>query len=455
MAIAPTVLADSLRIGVGVEPLFRLEATNAVLADERVVESGVRSRPNGPFRIGQVVGGTYEIVQLLGHGGMNVVYEARDLALRRRVALKVPLVSAYAAALLNEAQALAAIHNPAFVSVYNVGREGDTEFVVMERIFGGTLEARLDELREAGRSMPLCEVLRILVGIAEALSVAHGRGIAHRDLKPSNVILSGERVVLLDLGLFVPEVLVSPDNEVSGSVQYMAPEVILRDVVKGGGPLIDLYALGVIAFELLTNVTPFMADSMERILAKHVCDEIPDVGRLRPGVPAELTALVTELLAKSPKDRPPGAESVLWHLRDLDRRGLHARRELEIPAIDDDAHVALALKRSLENAFPRLHVETTTTPASAILEGRSLPDVVLVDLHMPEENGVEVCMRLLAIPAHRRPVIVAMSAQAAAADVDVLRTLGVSHFVPKDDAFLTAMSAIIGTLRTGGAMPRA
>jgi len=291
-------------------------------------------------------------------------------------------------------------------------------------------------------------VLDLLIPITDALSAAHAVGIAQRDLKPGNVLICGERIVLIDLGLFVPEVLVDPDNDAAGSPEYIAPEVLLRTVERGGGPLIDLYSLGILAFELLTNTTPFAADSLGRTLANHVGAPIPDVRTLRADVPGELAGLVSELLAKEPRSRPASAEAVLWQLKDVRHAGMRREKHMRVLAIDDEPHVGLALKRSLEASFPQVHVQATTDPAHAMSAALGAPpDVVLVDLNMPKHNGIEVCMSLLALPAARRPVVVAMSAQATDRDVAVLRALGVGHVVLKDEAFVTKMSAVIRELR--------
>ena len=416
-----------------------------------MMEPSNTASPVGPFGIGDVLGETYEIVGVLGVGGMGIVYDARDLTLLRRVAIKVPLSIAFEASLRHEAQALAAIRNPAFVSVHHVSRHDGTLYMVMERLFGETVEARLEEARARDEHLSLDEVLGLLIPITDALSAAHAAGVAQRDLKPANVIICGERVVLVDFGLFVPEVLVSEEDQVSGSADYIAPEVLLRSVVKGEGPLIDLYALGVLAFELLTNQTPFAAETMGLTLAKHVGGAIPDVRELRPEVPRELAGLMRELLAKDPTSRPASAEAVLWQLKEIRSRGVSAAKRMVVLAIDDEPHVGQSLKRSLELSFPQLRVDSTTDPEHAMSQTpTSIADVVLVDLNMPKYNGVEVCMNLLSLPPNRRPVVVAMSAQATPSDLAVLRAVGVRHFVPKDESFVSAMSAVIREVRNRG-----
>ncbi len=404
----------------------------------------------GPFHVGQIVAGTYEITRVLAVGGMGVVYEARDTLLLRRVAIKAPRFAALAQSLRAEAQALALLQSPAFVKVHHMAAHDGTELLVMERLYGDTLEVRLDELRTRRKLLSLHEALDLLVAIADALSTAHGVGVTQRDLKPANIVLCGERVVLVDMGLFVPEVLVGPDVEAAGSAEYIAPEVLLHEVEKGESPLIDLYALGVLAFELLTNQTPFASESIGVVLAKHVGGTIPDVRDLRPEVPTELAALVSELMAKDPKARPPSAEAVLWQLKDIRNHALRRSKHMTVLVIDDDEHVGRALERSLESAFPQVEVHATTNPAVAMDPTmRAAVDVVLVDLNMPRHNGVEVCMSLLSLPAAEQPTIVAMSAQAKPADVEVLRAIGVRNFVPKDHQFVGAMSNVIRDLRRG------
>ncbi len=281
--------------------------------------------PTGPLEEGQRVAGTYRIVHEIGGGAMGVVYEAVDEALPRRVAIKAPRFAAFAQALRREAEALAAIRHHGFVTLHHLAREGDLDLLVMERLYGQSLADQLADLRAGGEHMAIGDVLSRAHAVADALSAAHEAGFAHRDLKPENVVVVRSRVVVLDLGLFVPEVLVGPENVPSGSADYIAPEVLFSEVARGEGPLVDLYALGAMTFELLTSVAPYASETIEATLAKHVSTRVPDPRDLREGVPDELADLVRELLAKDPRERPQSAEEVAWRLEGvrahLARRG--------------------------------------------------------------------------------------------------------------------------------------
>jgi serine/threonine protein kinase len=401
---------------------------------------------NEPFAVGQVVAGTYEITGVLGTGGMGVVYEAHDQSLGRLVAIKVARIAPGALALRREAQVLAAMKSPSFPRIHHLAREGEHELLVMERLYGETLHDRLNAMRP--QLMKIDDALGHLIATTRAVAEAHRAGFAQRDLKPSNIMLAGERTVLIDFGLFVPEIFASWERDVNGSPQYMAPEVILRRVRSGEGPLVDLYALGVLTFELLTGATPFGDQSVERVLLKHVTETPCDLADAREDAPRELCALVSELLSKDPSARPPCAEAVLWRLQELRDTRASRSRSMRVVAIDDDAHMGSAIKKSLESSYPRLEVQTTTDSVRAARElAASPPDVALVDLNMPGANGIEVCMTLLGLPPGVRPVVVAMSAEAEKHDVAVLRAIGVEHFVPKGDGFLASVGAILSSMR--------
>lgn len=290
-------------------------------------------RAQGPLAVGQRVGGNYRVTHEIGGGAMGVVYEAVDELLPRHVAIKAPRFAVHAQALRREAEALSLIRHHGFVTLHHVVRAEAMDLLVMERLVGESLARHLEDLGQRGDRMELLDVLKLLRVLAEALAAAHDAGFAHRDLKPDNVLLAGARVVVLDLGLFVPEVLVGPENVPAGSADYIAPEVLFGEVTRGEGELVDLYALGAIAHELLTGVAPYASDSVAATLARHVSADVPDPRDLRADVPEDLASLVRELLAKSPRDRPRGAEDVAWRLAAITERLVpHRHRPSTIPA---------------------------------------------------------------------------------------------------------------------------
>lgn len=214
------------------------------------------------FQIGDLVGDTYEIRSLLGEGGMGQVYEAFDQRLNRIVAIKVAWPTVDATSVRKEARALAAIRHPCVIAVYAAGEHKGTEYIVMERLLGETLQTHIRRRVSAGKPFSFPDAIDILIHVAEGLAVVHKAGIAHRDVKPDNVMLApGDRTVLMDFGVFVPEFEAAQHSGASGSPAYMAPETISGTVSDGGGFLVDVYAFGVLAFELLTGELPFASDA--------------------------------------------------------------------------------------------------------------------------------------------------------------------------------------------------
>lgn len=283
------------------------------------------------FSVGEVLNDVYEIRRLLGEGGMGQVFEAHDLVLNREVAIKAYWPTVYSASsglLRREAQALAAIQHPGLASVFTMGLHADTEYLVMERIRGVPLDELMKQRHRLSERVPLGEAIRIVLALADVLHAVHAAGCLHRDVKPGNVMLAGrERVVLMDFGLFLPEGELSGRTLLAGSPGYMAPESILDRVLPGAGHLVDLYALGVIAFELLAGRIPFPADSLDQILDHHLHASPPDLAALVPDVPPRLAALTRELLSKEPYDRPD-SEELVWRLR-----AIHDTHQRSLPLV--------------------------------------------------------------------------------------------------------------------------
>ena len=270
--------------------------------------------PPDIFQIGQIVDGKYEIRGLLGSGGMGQVFEAKDLGLNRIVALKVAWPDIGAEPLRREAQVLAAFRHPGLATVHSLGEEGGTTYMMMERVSGATLSEFLCRLQ--GAPLAIAECLDLVDGICDALAPVHAAGLAHADLKPANIMMvPGGRIVLLDFGIARIEQLRGSGQRISGSPHYMAPEAIRGCVAPGTAHLIDLYALGVIAYVMLVGEAPFDHPNPIELMMLHLHDRPPRLADRRTDAPAALERLIGDLLAKDPADRPADIDVARAELR--------------------------------------------------------------------------------------------------------------------------------------------
>jgi serine/threonine-protein kinase len=262
--------------------------------------------------------GPYRIVRQLGEGGMGAVFEAIHDAIERRVAIKV-LHPEYAqnaeftARFFNEARAVNRIAHPGLVQVSDYGQQAaGATYIVMEFLDGETLSGRM---KRSGGKLSSPEVIHLGWQLADSLAAAHAKGIVHRDLKPQNVMIVadpqtpfGERTKLLDFGIAK---LTEPGafsevrtktNQLMGTPTYMSPEQC-----EGAGRVdakSDVYALGVMLFEMLAGRPPFIAAGTGKILGMHILVAPPLLSELAPEVPAPLSELIQQLLAKSKHQRP-------------------------------------------------------------------------------------------------------------------------------------------------------
>ena len=408
--------------------------------------------PSPIFAIGERVGEDYEVRAVLGAGGMGEVYEVHDRRLNRRVAIKVAHPGIAADYLLREGRALAAIHHPGVVTVHTMGMHRDVAFLVMERVRGLTLEQLLADRRARGERFPVLEALDLLVAVADGLSVVHKAGLAHRDIKPANVMLApGGRVVLMDFGLVLLDADRAGHRSVAGSLQYMAPEALTGDLPEGAGHLVDVYALGVLGYELLTGIAPFGEETPVELYRAKRKAPLPRVSAHRTDVPAGLDALIAQLMAADASERPQGAEAALWQLRSLRARiGTEgAQRPFAVLIVDDDRDIREALALYVRAAAPDAEIETTSEGRQAIRSvRRRVPDLLLLDLDLPDINGVEVCMLLRGMQLGNACMIVSVSGRATRADVELLQMLGVQSF-DKGPSLMGELIALVERIRPG------
>jgi serine/threonine protein kinase/Leucine-rich repeat (LRR) protein len=272
--------------------------------------------PQLPDEIGRL--GPYRILQILGVGGMGVVFKAEDTQLLRPVALKAMLPTLAGALgnrqrFLREARGAAAIKHEHIVTIYQVGEDRGLPFMAMELLQGQSLQTRLDN----ERVLPIAEVLRIGKELAEGLAGAHERGLVHRDIKPANIWLEGRRarVKILDFGLVRAageDTQLTRAGAIIGTPAYMSPEQARG---KPADARSDLFSLGSVLYRMATGEVPFKgSDTVSTLVAVSSARPIPP-RKLNPTLPPALADLILRLLAKEADTRPPSAQRVADHLR--------------------------------------------------------------------------------------------------------------------------------------------
>jgi serine/threonine protein kinase len=292
---------------------------------------------------GYVIADRYRLDDRVASGGMSDVWSATDLVLRRAVALKIifPALLArrgFAQRFRSEAQILAALRHPGIVMVYDCGEEGSPDgeiaYVVMELVEGQPLSERL---AGAGR-LGVDETMSIVAQAADALHAAHAAGVIHRDVKPANLLLRPDgAVTLVDFGVAKSAgatELTAPD-QVSGTALYMAPEQVTKQDADAS---VDVYALGVVAYECLAGAPPFTGENALAVALRHVQDEPP---ALPPDVPAPARDIVWRALAKDPDRRFPTAAAFAAAARAV---GTPATDTIATGTVDENPTAALAVR---------------------------------------------------------------------------------------------------------------
>lgn len=356
--------------------------------------------PDAPLGAGALVGERYEIVQLLGEGGMGRVYEARHTVLQRRVALKLLRRDAAQseenlARFRQEALAASSIGAPQIVEIVDFATHGHgasaQTYMVMELLAGESLEGWM------ARPGRLAEGLSFLAELCDGLDAAHHAGVIHRDIKPANVFLcrghDGVRVKILDFGIAKVTAggsgYQTQQGSLLGTPYYLAPERVVGEQLS---PAADIYSVGVILYEMLVGDVPFAGESFMAILAQHVNAAPLDPRQAAPerGIPDSAAELCMRLLAKRSAARPGSAAEVAAALRGLpDRdsalasvvtgpRDVHGQAPGDQTQVLDEASASLSARPtappSVVVASPSTVPVTTPVVAPPIAEPASLPD---------------------------------------------------------------------------------
>jgi serine/threonine-protein kinase len=425
-----------------------------------------------------VVDGQYVVVGELGRGGMGVVYLAYDLDLERTLAVKVqasrdgePPSLEVARRFRREAAALGAVRSPHVVQVFAFGSHEGSPFIAMEHVAGVSLEEIVSEHRRHRAHVPVARAIAVMRQVAEGLDCVHAAGLVHRDVKPANVVIEdgSGRPVLIDFG--IADRVRQEEDPVgwvaAGTAEYMAPELLL------GPPSVrsDVYALGCVAFELLTGVLPFDGGDVRELLLKHRLEAPRPPSSLRPGL-EPFDGVLARALAKDPADRPSSCGALAAQLEDAMRTWESpeptvppepsARAEtlfesagaapaddvLDVLVVDDDETCRRLAARCAQVAFYKLpiRVRVAASGVDALACAREhMPRLVILDYAMPGLDGVETLTQIRNLPGGDRARVLAVSANMGRSERWRFSVLGVTDFADKPLA-LPAFVQLIGSI---------
>ena len=308
------------------------DGADVLLAHELQQLQSLLEAPSHPELLGRI--GRYELEQLVGRGGMGLVFRAHDTELHRVVAIKtlalhlIPMGAARER-FVRESRACAALSHPHIVPMYDVVHDGPVPALVMQYIAGPTLHAWIQERG----SMAWQDALKIGSQLADALAAAHGHGLVHRDIKPGNVLLeaNGSRALLTDFGLarVLDAATMTQSGILAGTPEYMSPEQAKGESVDERS---DLFSLGSLIYTMLAGHAPFRATEPMAILHRVCHASQTPLHRINPEIPLEISRLVDRLLAKNPQHRFSSAKELRDTLIDLSRspRRLFQRNRLMV-----------------------------------------------------------------------------------------------------------------------------
>ena len=302
--------------------------------------------------IGSVIAERYRIDKFVAQGGMATVYLAEDLRLDRKVAVKIihphlATNSSFRDKFIREAKMAARLSHPNLVNVFDQGTDGSTAYLVMEYVEGITLRNALDDFGalESIRALDLFE--HLLSGLA----AAHNAGVLHRDLKPENVLLANDgRIKIGDFGLARETDNHTATDSIVGTVAYLSPELVTRGIADARS---DVYAAGILLFELVTGRQPFQGDQAVQVAYQHAHSNVPAPSSVNPEVKPAVDEIVLWATAKNPDDRAADAGALLAAVR----------------------RAKTALKRGDGNATMRL--STPVDSSTTVLSGAELPEPAL------------------------------------------------------------------------------
>ncbi len=327
-----------------------------------------------------VISNRYEVIQHIGQGGMADVFRAVDTVLNREVAIKILRsdLNTDAVSILRferEAQAATALAHPNIVEIYDVGEYKNHHYIVMEYVPGKTLKQVIRN------RAPLVneEAVDIMKQLTSATMEAHKRGIIHRDIKPQNVIVKSDgSVKILDFGIAIAKgsMQLTQANNVMGSVHYLAPELAKGE---SASPQSDIYALGIVFYEMLAGDVPFKADQAVQVALRHMRDPMKSICSINPSVPQSIENIITKATAKEPSLRYRSCEAMYNDLLTCLEESRRNEEPLVLPTIKKNTNVNNNVnKQPIARSKPKVEVKQEPKKKNNVLLGVLIAAVLAV-----------------------------------------------------------------------------
>ena len=331
------------------------------------------TNPSADALIGRLVDGRYRVRARIARGGMATVYVATDLRLERRIALKVMHGhlsddSVFQSRFIQEARAAARLADPNVVNVYDQGQDDELAYLVMEYLPGITLR----ELLREQRRLSLEQTVTIMHAVLSGLAAAHRAGIIHRDVKPENVLLAEDgRIKIGDFGLArAASANTATGQQLLGTIAYLAPELVTRGMADARS---DIYALGIMLYEMLTGEQPYRGEQPMQIAFQHATESVPRPSIRNAAVPESLDELVLWATEKDPEERPADARDMLTRLQEIEQElgisplPIHALAPATTPvATYDSGDLTRVMPSTLSTTAPTMAVENHVDNASRL-----------------------------------------------------------------------------------------